>query len=296
MKKIISKFSYLMLISFFLIACNPNEVPQPSAQQKYFIDSIQVFVVAGNQDILVDNLKTNDSLVFASTNTSTSKTYRLYDRSSLYAPAVGLLDVDVKSNLINYISYYTNDDPGNDLITSDTMFFIRDLSSKLTQYKFKVEQSDCQFGDCVDYDASAYKNISYSNNSINTMNANSFYTNEPFYINQNELKESYTFDYSSGINNDYVMIGFNINDFILSALIEKLNTDEFITSIGIQKLLLANNLKIESTPSSKLPNRINVSLDGESTDVVITYTKNTQKDNRVESFTIGNYKYQIHYK
>jgi hypothetical protein len=271
-------------------------VPQPSAQQKYFIDSIQVFVVAGNQDILVDNLKTNDSLVFASTNTSTSKTYRLYDRSSLYAPAVGLLDVDVKSNLINYISYYTNDDPGNDLITSDTMFFIRDLSSKLTQYKFKVEQSDCQFGDCVDYDASAYKNISYSNNSINTMNANSFYTNEPFYINQNELKESYTFDYSSGINNDYVMIGFNINDFILSALIEKLNTDEFITSIGIQKLLLANNLKIESTPSSKLPNRINVSLDGESTDVVITYTKNTQKDNRVESFTIGNYKYQIHYK
>ncbi|QQR98512.1 MAG: hypothetical protein IPK18_02995 [Sphingobacteriales bacterium] len=277
MKKIISKFSYLILISFSFIACNPNEVPQPSAQQKYFIDSIQVFVVAGNQDILVDNLKTNDSLVFASTNTSISKTYRLYDRSSLYAPTVGLLDIDVKSNLINYISYYTNDDPGNDLITPDSMFFIRDLSSKLTQYKYKVEQRDCSFGDCIDFNASVNKNITYSDNSINTITASDFYTNEPFYINQNELKESYTFDYSTGISNDYSMIGFNINDFILSALIEKLNTDEFITSIGIQKLLLANNVKIESTPSSKLPNKITVNLDGENTDIDIIYTRNTSK-------------------
>lgn len=106
--------------------------------------------------------------------------------------------------------------------------------------------------------------------------------------------------YNNNILYDASLSGFDINNiincFVITSITNPFSSNITESNIILQKLIFSKRYKINK-PSNSLPSRIGYYYNNELYNSFdITYETNPSKDNRIESFTIQNYKYLIHYK
>lgn len=307
MKTAIKILSLATFFAFIFSSCNPNEVPTRPTQ-KYFIDSIQVYAqIPESDEMLIEAFTKNDSAKYTFTQEGDLKTFNLYDRSLLYSPFIGLLNLFEKNKLLNRITYYQNIGEGMSEFYYDTMLVDRNSAGNITKFRYLYKSENyAEFdeeGNPISYYASADKDFTYNPNStINKINPNNILGNIlGFNLEYEQVNTSFQFNYNVNIANQHNLIGLNINDLILCFALDKNVEFDYNTVIGIQEFLFSTNTKIENTPNALLPNSIIKTNNTYPDEPIIntlnlTYNTNPNKDNRIEEFTIGTFKYKIFYK
>ncbi len=291
--KIIIKIFSIVVVTLIINACVPvPNLPIPNnPPNKYTLDSITVFKIDGQNNIYITTFIKGDSVNYIYTENNGIKNYTIYDRFPIYGSNyLGYVKASFKDN---YLQLFNTLDISNNGSVYDSLILYRKSNDNIDYIK-KITKSEDPLNTGQ---LSANRNFIYSNNELlNEINVSNPIKSPINFKDYYSTVQSYKFEYNIDYPNQYQLIDFDISNFILAASIIDFNVYQDY-KVDFQRLLFLNNYRI-SPPLPYLPLKITYTyfniINGSS--VNISYQKNTQKDNRIESFTIGNYKYQIHYK